>query len=175
VEKLKLNDLEIQFCNDLIVFERRKIKIYLSLVLLFILTVTPMFFMALLAVKQLSSIFIYLLLLLLFIYHCYYLLKQYKWLMSFKNFTIHLSNKKIVFYDQTNVKFSDLKFVINKKFIVTETSGLPFNSYSLSIAYIKDNFDFILKVDKDITSRKKLIKLMKLIAKYGLKYERKKE
>lgn len=175
MEKLKLNDLEIHFGEDLIVFKRRKIEIYLSLVLLFILTVSALFFMVLLAVKQFSNIFIYLLLLLLFIYHCYYLIRQYKWLKSYKNFTINLSNKKIIFSNQGNIKFSDLKFVINKKIELTETSGWSYNSYDLSVVYVIDNFDFILKVDKDISSRKKVIKLMKLIAKYGLKYERKKD
>ncbi len=175
MEKLKLNNLGIQFYDDLIAFERRKIEIYLSLILLLFLTVSPLFFIALLAVKQFSNIFIYLLLILLFIYHYYYLIKQYKWLKSFKNFTINLSNKKIIFNNQTNVEFSDLKFVINKKIELTETSGLPFNSYDLSVVYVLDNTDFILKVDKDISSRKKIIKLMKLIIKYGLKYERKKE
>ncbi len=175
MEKLKLNNLGIQFYDDLMVFERRKIEIYLSLILLLFLTVSPLFFIALLGVKQFSNIFIYLLLILLFIYHYYYLIKQYKWLKSFKNFTINLSNKKIIFTDQTHVEFSDLKFVINKKIELTETSGLPFNSYDLSVVYVLDNTDFILKVDKDISSRKKIIKLMKLIIKYGLKYERKKE
>lgn len=175
MENLKLNDLEIQFCNDLIVFKRRKKEIYLSLILLFFLTVTPFYFMVFLAVKQLSSIFIYLLFSLLFIYHFYFLIKQYKWLNSYNNFTLNLSNKKIFFFDQTNVEFSDLKFVINNKIDVLETNGLPYNSYNLSIVYVLDNTGFTLKVDKDVSSIKKITKLMKMFNKYGLKYERKKE